>query len=78
VAIAALAARYDRVLWLGCAGHAMWDVLHFERVSYVPDRYVAACIAADPGVCDISAYELARRKTLRKAQDAGMIALDPG
>ncbi len=42
--------RSDRVLWAGCALHALWDAAHFQRASFVPDWYVAACVAADLGV----------------------------
>lgn len=42
--------RSDFILWAGCAAHALWDAAHFQRTAFVPDWYVAACVAADLGV----------------------------
>ncbi len=50
VVLAVLARRSDLALWLGCVGHAAWDALHFGRVGFVPDWYVAACLAVDIGL----------------------------
>ena len=36
--------------WVLCVGHAAWDALHFDRVGFVPDWYVAACLAVDIGL----------------------------
>lgn len=49
-ALALFARRSDFVLWLGCVLHALWDAAHFGRVSFVPEWYSAACIAADVGL----------------------------
>ena len=50
VVLAVLAGRSDIALWSGCVGHAAWDALHFGRVGFVPDWYVAACLAVDIGL----------------------------
>ena len=50
VVLAVLARRSDIALWSGCVGHAAWDALHFDRVGFVPDWYVAACLAVDIGL----------------------------
>ncbi len=48
---AALAARTsDTVLWVACIAHALWDAIHFGRVSFIPEWYAAACLAADMGL----------------------------
>ena len=31
-------------LWLGCVVHGVRDVLHFGRVEFIQDWYVAACL----------------------------------
>ncbi len=50
VVLAVLARRSDIALWSGCVGHAAWDALHFDRVGFVPEWYVAACLAVDIGL----------------------------
>lgn len=50
VALAFRARASDVALWLGCAAHALWDAAHFGRVNFVPEWYIAACIAADLGI----------------------------
>lgn len=49
-ALALRAGRSDLALWGGCVAHALWDGLHFGRVDFVPDWYVAACLAVDVGL----------------------------
>jgi len=50
VFLAVTARRSDIALWLGCVLHALWDATHFGRVSFVPEWYAAACLAADVGL----------------------------
>lgn len=50
VVLAVVARRSDLALWLGCVLHALWDAAHFGRVSFVPEWYAAACLAADVGL----------------------------
>jgi hypothetical protein len=50
VGFARQAGKHEHALWLGCVAHALWDVLHFQQVAYVPDWYVLACVAADLGL----------------------------
>lgn len=50
VGVAVLARRNATFLWLGCVGHTLWDALHFGRVGFVPEWYVAACLVADMAV----------------------------
>lgn len=50
ISLAFYARRSDLILWLGCAAHALWDAAHYARVEFVPDWYMAACIAADVGI----------------------------
>lgn len=64
LAAAATARRSDLVLWTGCAAHAVWDGLHFGRVDFVPDWYVAACLAIDVG---LGAYVLMGLREWRAA-----------
>lgn len=44
------ARRSDTVLWVACIAHALWDAVHFGRVSFIPEWYAAACLAADVGL----------------------------
>lgn len=50
IALAWRAGRSDPALWGGCVAHALWDAVHFGRVGFIPDWYVAACLAADLGL----------------------------
>lgn len=50
IALAWRAGRSDLALWGGCVAHALWDAVHFGRVGFIPDWYVAACLAADLGL----------------------------
>jgi hypothetical protein len=50
VGFAVKARTSNTALGLGVAGHGVWDALHFGRTGFIPDWYVAACIAADLGL----------------------------
>lgn len=59
VFLAVRARSSDLALWFGCVAHGLWDAAHFGHVSFVPQWYVAACIAADVG---LGAYVLLQLK----------------
>lgn len=60
VGLSLLARRSDLALWGGCALHALWDAAHFGRAGFIPEWYVAGCLAADLGFAAFVALELAR------------------
>lgn len=63
--VAAAARRSDAALWAGCAGHGIWDALHLGRAGFIPDWYVAACLAVDVG---LGAYALLGLREARSPQ----------
>lgn len=65
-ALAWFARRSDAALWLGCVAHSLWDALHFGRVGFVPDWYVAACLAVDVG---LGAYVILNLRDAGPEQD---------
>ncbi len=46
IAVAAVS-RAPGLLAVGIASHAVWDLAHYGRSSYVPDWYVVGCVVVD-------------------------------